>query len=116
MRLPWNLRSPVYAIEPADVCIMNPHAPGSEWSTGRGSNSMESTLYFLYGFTSDMLRPRSSLFLLLVAQPAPPFVLVYVLNSSLYVTKWPPPIPVSWSACMMILVASVQYTGMSGLR
>ena len=42
LRLPWNLKSPVFAIEPDDVCKMNASTPGMEWSTGIGTTSTES--------------------------------------------------------------------------
>jgi hypothetical protein len=31
--VPCSLISPVYPIGPVDVYIMNPYAPGTEWST-----------------------------------------------------------------------------------
>ena len=42
LRRPWNLTSPVFAIEPEDVCSMNALTPGMEWSTGSASTCMES--------------------------------------------------------------------------
>ena len=42
LRRPWNLTSPVFAIEPEDVCSMNALTPGMEWSTGNASTCIES--------------------------------------------------------------------------
>ena len=47
LRRPWNLTSPVFAIEPEEVCSMNALTPGMEWSTGSASTCMESIDYIL---------------------------------------------------------------------